>query len=202
MAAGYFGAAAQLQLTSSIFQPSLHVVAEPVMRWVSEADTKKRASCFTLLVALPDAFSQVSVQTSAHESRLSHVFCTSKARPVPSSALWMLTHASADSAACAEPAAPTTITSAATPTRTNGNARRMPHRQRSRSESSHDGAVATFGSGGGRLGGGETVKIEAQFEVGEYETLILNAVTVRQGPTEVKGSMQGAEARRLGRRMA
>ena len=57
-------------------------------------------------------------------------------------------------------------------------------------------------SGGGRLGGGETVKIEAQFEVGEYETLILSAATVRQGPTEVKGSMQGAEARRVGRRMA
>ena len=46
------------------------------------------------------------------------------------------------------------------------------------------------------------MKIEAQFEVGEYETLILSAATVRQGPTEVKGSMQGAEARRLGRRMA
>ena len=46
------------------------------------------------------------------------------------------------------------------------------------------------------------MKIEAQFEVGEYETLILSAATVRQGPTEVKGSMQGAEARRVGRRMA
>lgn len=47
------------------------------------------------------------------------------------------------------------------------------------------------------------MKIEAQFEVGEYETLILSAqASVRQGPTEAKGSMHGAEARRVGRRMA
>lgn len=37
------------------------------------------------------------------------------------------------------------------------------------------GTGAGFGSGSGRLGGAQVVKIEAQFEVGEYEILILSA---------------------------
>jgi hypothetical protein len=37
------------------------------------------------------------------------------------------------------------------------------------------GSVQGFGSGHGRLGGAHTVKIEAQFEVGEYEIVILSA---------------------------
>jgi hypothetical protein len=118
--------AAQSQLTSSIFQPSLHVAAEPDVWCVSEAPTTKRASCFALLVAFPDAFSHVSVQVSAHERRLSHVFSTSNDRPELSAVLRRLTQSFAEDEARAGPCTARSARAVARPTEKRQAARRMP----------------------------------------------------------------------------
>src|SRR5205085_2858481 len=104
---------------------SLQAVEEPTSWCVSDAPTMKVASCFALLVALPEAFSQVSVHVSAQERRFSQAFCTSKERPVLSVALLMLTQSLADEPALAGPATATTASPHARQAKRNG-AARMP----------------------------------------------------------------------------
>ncbi len=81
---------------------------------MSDASTMNFASCFALLVALPEAFSQVSVHVSAQERRFSQPFFTSKERPVLSAALLMLTQSLAEVPALAGAATAISVSAPAT----------------------------------------------------------------------------------------